>query len=69
MLKKKHKILIGFFLLIITVLIAIPFIAKNYINNNGKELIGRKINLESLSLNYFTGGISLGEFTIYEKEA
>ena len=67
MLKKKHKILIGFIAFIIVVLIAIPIIAKNYINNNGKELIGRKVNLESLSLNYFTGGLSLGEFTIYEE--
>ena len=67
MLKKKHKILIGILALIIIVLIAIPIIAKNYINNNGKELIGRKVNLESLSLNYFTGSLSLGEFTIFEE--
>ncbi|MGB0881496.1 MAG: DUF748 domain-containing protein [Vicingaceae bacterium] len=67
MLKKKHKILIGLIALIIIVLVAIPIIAKNYINSNGKELIGRKVNLESLSLNYFTGGVSLGEFTIFEE--
>ncbi|MDG1477091.1 MAG: hypothetical protein P8Q14_08095 [Vicingaceae bacterium] len=67
MLNKKHKILIGFIAFIIVVLIAIPMIPKNYINNNGKELIGRTINLEGLSLNYFTGGLSLGELLIYEE--
>lgn len=67
MLKKKHKILIGVVAFIIVVLIAIPIIARNYINNNGKELIGRTVNLESLSINYFTGSLSLGEFTIFEE--
>jgi hypothetical protein len=67
MLKNKHKILIGIVALVIIILIAIPIIAKNYINNNGKNLIGRTIKLESLSLNYFTGGLSLGELLIYEE--
>jgi hypothetical protein len=68
MIKKKHKILIGIIALLFIILIAIPIIAKNYINSNGKELIGRKVHLESLSLNYFTGVLSLGEFTIYEND-
>jgi len=67
MLKKKHKILLGVLLLLIVILFAIPIIAKNYINNNGKELIGRTINLESLSLNYFTGRLNLEQLLIYEK--
>ena len=65
-LKKKHKALIIFLGIILLILIAIPIAAKYYINNNGKELIGRKVNLESLSINYFTGSLNLGEFTIYE---
>lgn len=68
MLKKKHKILLGIIAVIVVILIAIPIIAKSYINNNGKELIGRKVNLESLSINYFTGALNLGEFTIYEND-
>jgi hypothetical protein len=68
MLKKKHKVLLGILSLTIVILIAIPIIAKNYINNNGKELIGRKVNLESLSINYFTGALNLGDFTIYEDD-
>lgn len=48
------------------VLVAIPIIAKNYINSNGKDLISRKISIESLSVNYLTGALDLGNLLIYE---
>jgi hypothetical protein len=63
---RKHKILLGIIILLICILVTIPLIAKYYINNNGKELIGRKINLESLSINYFSGSVNLENLSIYE---
>jgi hypothetical protein len=66
-LSKKKKILLIFIATIIVLLFFAPIIAKNYINNNGKELIGRKVNVSSLSINYFTGSINVKDIVIFEE--
>jgi hypothetical protein len=66
-LSKKKKILLIFIATIIVLLFFAPIIAKNYINNNGKELIGRKINISSLGINYFTGAINIKDIVVYEE--
>lgn len=50
------------FLVIICAIIAPP-IAKNYINKHGKELVGRKIQINGLYSNLFTGYNRMTDFT------
>lgn len=66
-LSKKKKVLLIFIATVIVFLFFAPIIAKNYINNNGKELIGRKINISSLGINYFTGSINIKDIIVYEE--
>lgn len=63
---KKKILLFTLLLIIIITLGVLPFAVKSYINNNGKELIGRKINLTSFKINYFNGAINTGQLLIYE---
>ncbi len=55
-------------LLLILVLSFGPALGKNYVVKNSKELLGRKIELSELSINYFTTTISLVQFTMYESD-
>ncbi len=48
-------------------MILAPYIARSYINKNGKELIGRNINLEKIRINYFTFTFRIIGFKLYEK--
>lgn len=64
------------FLLIVFVVIPVIFavlvtllvspIAKSYVNEHGHELIGRKINVDGVSINVFTGNVALKDMTIFE---
>lgn len=44
----------------------IPPIAKNYVVNNSKELIGRKVDIDKLKYNYFTSTARVFDFKLYE---
>ncbi|MEG0795420.1 MAG: DUF748 domain-containing protein [Odoribacter sp.] len=55
--------IIAFFILIALIL---PPIAKNYINQHSKELIGRQINIKGLYLNIFTGHTRITDFQLLE---
>ncbi len=46
----------------------IPPIAKSYIENNSKELVHRKITLEGLSCNIFTGSANIESLKMYEED-
>lgn len=54
-------------LLIIIALITPP-IAKNYLVKHSKELIGRKINIQGLYLNLFTGYARITGFELFEQD-
>lgn len=54
--------------LLLAVALALPSIAKNYINKNGKELSGRVLRLEGLYYNLFTGYGRLTDFTMMEAD-
>ena len=43
-------------------------IIKWYVNNYGESLVGRKLHLNELSINYFTVSVDLGGFTMYEAD-
>jgi len=57
---------IGLGSLIILGLLLAPPLGKRYVIKHSKELLGRKIELEKLRLNYFTGTLKLYNFQMYE---
>jgi hypothetical protein len=54
--------------LLLALVLALPSIAKNYINKNGKELSGRVLQLDGLYYNLFTGYGRLTGFTMMEAD-
>ncbi|KWW28989.1 MAG: hypothetical protein AUK63_1710 [bacterium P3] len=54
-------------LVILATLTAAP-IAKNYINRHGEELTGRRIQLDELRLNIYSGHIALRRMALYEED-
>lgn len=54
-------------LLVVLALGISPF-AKNYVEKNSKELIGRKVLMNDLDLNIFTGTLYLDSIRLYEKD-
>ncbi|SFS40330.1 protein of unknown function [Zhouia amylolytica] len=54
------------FLVIIIIMLALPSFAKNYLIKNSKELVGRQIDMEKLSINYFTSTLKVYNFKMYE---
>lgn len=59
-------ILFSLFTVIIIVLIILPGIVRRTVVKNSKEWVGRKIELEGLSINYFTSTVRLRDFKMYE---
>jgi hypothetical protein len=55
-------------LLVLSVMIFMPRIAKSYINKNGKELTGRKVYVEKIKLNYFTSTLQVIGFRFFEQD-
>ena len=68
--KKKIFILAGSIILalIILAMILTPPIARWYINKNGKELVGRKISLDKIRINYATFTFRIIGFKLFEKD-
>lgn len=65
---KRNKIILGVVVLFITlVLWLLPVVAKGLIEKNGKEWIGRKVSVENIDINLFTGTIKVFEFSLYEE--
>lgn len=42
-------------------------IAKSYINNHGEELVGRKVHVEGLKVNVYTGHVAVHGMRLYEE--
>lgn len=65
---KKVLIIIGISLVVLIAIItfSISPIAKWYVENNSKDLVGRKVSMEHLSLNIFSGRLQIDDFTMYE---
>jgi len=61
-------IFVLFVLLVSSVLIFAPRVAKNYINKNGKELTGRKVHIDEIKLNYFTSTLQVIGFRFFEQD-
>lgn len=66
-LKLWHKITGAIIIFLIIILAFLPLIVKNYVVRNSEDLIGRKIELSSLKVNYFRWSVTLKEFRMFEK--
>ena len=52
--------------LLLLFLILLPSLIKNYAIKNSKELVGRRVDMEKLRINYFTSTLSIYDFKMYE---
>jgi hypothetical protein len=53
------------FLIVLATLLISP-IAKSYINSHGEELVGRKVHVDEVTVNVYSGHLALRGFTLYE---
>jgi hypothetical protein len=65
-LKTGHKIILGVILVLIIILFAAPRVARKYIVKNSVELIGRKVNIDKIRINYLTGTLNIDDLILYE---
>ena len=67
---KKFLLIVAISIAVIIAIVAFAVspIAKHFLINNSKELIGRKIDMENLSVNIFTGRLQVENFTLYEAD-
>ena len=42
--------------------------ARNYVNNHGEDLLGRKVNVDGVGVNLFTGHVKVKGLTVYEDD-
>lgn len=70
--KKSLRILLIFIgsllLLFILATLLAPPIAKSYINKHGEELTGRRVHVDELRLNVYTGHVALRRTALYEED-
>lgn len=61
-------IVCSIFLLLFIVLSLVSPVAKSYVNSHGKELVGRKINVEKLRVNALRGRVRIYDLTLFEED-
>lgn len=68
--KKKLLIIIPTILIVIvaSIFIFTPFYIKHYINENGKELTGRKISIDRFYFNILDGNSRIENFKMYDED-
>ncbi len=59
-------ILVALIVLVAVVLFALPRVARSYIVNNSKEILGRKVEVEKIRINYATLTLKIDDFVLYE---
>ncbi|MCU4156517.1 DUF748 domain-containing protein [Carboxylicivirga sp. A043] len=64
--KKRYYVLMALALIIFLLLFFLSTFIRNYVNNNSKELVGRKIELSNLSINYFRVAVRASDLMVYE---
>ncbi|WP_224485566.1 DUF748 domain-containing protein [Robertkochia aurantiaca] len=65
--KKTLRIIAISVLAILLLLIFLtPVIARNYIINNSKELVGRKLDMDKLRINFLTSTLKIYDFKMFE---
>ncbi len=64
--KKRYYVLATLALIIFFLLFFLSTFIKNYINKNSQELMGRKVHLSELSINYFKVAVRATDLAVYE---
>jgi hypothetical protein len=67
--RKLYKIVIGVILCISILLFAAPRIGRWYIVKHSHELIGRRLEIKKIRVNYFTGTMSVHEIKLFESDS
>jgi hypothetical protein len=67
--KKRYKIILGIILFIAVILFAFPRIARMYIVKNSPELLGRRLTVDKIRFNYFTGTLSIRNLQLFEADS
>lgn len=68
-LKRWHKITIGVIAFFAIVLFAAPRIGRSYIVKHAPQLIGRKLDIDKIRINYFTGTLRIHGLKLYETDS
>jgi hypothetical protein len=68
-LKKRYKIILGIISFIAILLFAAPRFACWYIVKHSNKLIGRKIEIKNIRVNYFTGTFRIHEVKLFESDS
>lgn len=55
-------------MLLIVALSLVAPVAKSYVNSHGKELVGRRINVERLRVNAIAGRVRIYDLTLFEED-
>ncbi|MBP5474420.1 MAG: hypothetical protein J6X92_06675, partial [Bacteroidales bacterium] len=66
--KAWHKAAISVLATIIVILLIAPPIGKRYFVNNSEKLIGRKVDIGKLHINFLNLAINIKDFKLYEKD-
>lgn len=66
--KTWKRILLALLLITIIVLILIPPVAKKVIINNSEEWIGRQVDIDKISVNYFNGAVRIINLKMFEED-
>jgi hypothetical protein len=67
--KKRHKIILGILSFLVIVLFALPRVGRWYVVKHSNELIGRKLEIKKIRLNYFTGTFRIYEAKLFESDS
>jgi hypothetical protein len=64
--KKRYYVLVFTFLLLFILFYSASTLIRNYVVKNGEKLVGRKINLSELHINYAKVAIEMKDFALFE---
>jgi hypothetical protein len=68
-LKNWHIVILGIILFFAIVLFLAPRVGCRYVTRHSNELIGRKLDIKKIRINYFTGTIRIHNLVLYEADA
>ena len=68
-LKKRYWIIPGIILIIVALLFTAPRFARWYAVKKSPQLIGRKLTIEKIRLNYFTGKFQINDLKLFEADS
>jgi Domain of Unknown Function (DUF748) len=68
-LKKRYKIIGGIILFLSLLLFSAPRVARGYIVKHSHQLIGRRLDIQKIRVNYFTGTLGVDSLILFEPDS